>query len=139
MTVLPDSDQHQPPPSDYQLMLPNGWFRIALEPEHREQSVDALVKRQFSGVDDAPQLRQTLRKELLKQATEAFDEGGIELYISLQQAGALTVPASLLITLLSPQNHGANLPSVSELAESLAAEGRSGRTVSSSNSPQAQP
>ncbi|WP_406443246.1 hypothetical protein OHB14_30185 [Streptomyces sp. NBC_01613] len=130
MTVLPDSDQHQPPPSDYQLMLPNGWFRIALEPEHREQSVDALVKRQFSGVDDAPQLRQTLRKELLKQATEAFDEGGIELYISLQQAGALTVPASLLITLLSPQNHGANLPSVSELAESLAAEGRSGRTVS---------
>ncbi|MFI6661726.1 hypothetical protein ACIBL8_40115 [Streptomyces sp. NPDC050523] len=130
MTAIPTPDHQQQPPSDYQLMLPNGWFRIDLEPARRERSVDALVKRQFSGVDDAPQMRQTLRRELLKQATEAFDEGGIELYISLQQAGALTIPASLLISLLSPRDRGAAMPSIKDMAKALDAEGTSGRSVS---------
>lgn len=131
MNELRASDDVQPPPpSDYQLLLPEGWFRILLEPHQRERSVEALVKRQFNGVDDAPHLRRLLREELLARATDAFDEGGIELYISLQQAGALTIPASLLITLVRPRRPGAGLPSPTDLAQALGAESGAGQTIS---------
>ncbi|MCX4989243.1 MULTISPECIES: hypothetical protein [unclassified Streptomyces] len=132
MTSPLSQDLAQPPPSDYQLLLPDAWFRVALEPERRRQSVDALVNRQFDGVDNEPRLRRLLRQELLERATNAFDQGGIELYISLQRAGSLTIPASLLITLIPPRNPGAELPSLRELADELEAEGRQGRTVSMS-------
>lgn len=130
MTTSLDEERTQPPPSDYRLLLPDGWFRIDLEPERREQSVDALVSRQFSGIDNEPRLRRLVRQELFERASSAFDEGGIELYLSLQQAGVLTIPASLLITLVSPRQPGAALPSLPDLAESLEAEGGGGRTVS---------
>ncbi|MET8895020.1 hypothetical protein [Streptomyces albogriseolus] len=89
-------------PVDYQLLLPEGWFRIGIEPASRERSVDALVNRRFGGVDDAPHLKRRLRDKLLAQAAAAYDQGGIELYLSMKQAGALTVPASLLVMLLPP-------------------------------------
>lgn len=130
MTVLPPNERLKPPPSDYQLMLPSGWFRIPLEPQLRERSVDALVNKQFSGVDDAPHLRQTVRQELLERAAEAYEAGGLELYLSLQQAGPLTIPASLLITLVPPPRPGGAAPSLHDLAEILGAEGGEGRTVS---------
>ncbi|MFF0204151.1 hypothetical protein [Streptomyces sp. NPDC005017] len=117
------SAEHAPtvniPPYDYQLLLPDGWFRIRLEPENRERSMKALVNRRFAGVDDAPNLRRRLQESLRRQAAKAYDEGGIELYISLQQAGALTIPASLLITLVPVP-----LPSPETLADEL------GRTAS---------
>ncbi|MGW7241669.1 hypothetical protein [Streptomyces sp. NPDC054804] len=50
------------------------------------------MTRQFSGTDDVPHLRQLLREEMLERATDACDAGGIELYLSLQRAGALTFP-----------------------------------------------
>ncbi|WP_033319521.1 hypothetical protein [Streptomyces yerevanensis] len=118
------------PPADYQLLLPQGWFRVHIAPERREQSVDALLERQFKGIDNAPQIKMELRKELIRQAARAFDEGGIELYISLQQAGSLTIPASLLVTLVTPRDPKVPLPSLRDLAESLKAEGGKGRTVS---------
>ncbi|MET8132027.1 hypothetical protein ABZV24_08690 [Streptomyces sp. NPDC005251] len=130
MTAPIGKGRTQPPPSDYQILLPDGWFRITLEPEGRRQSVDGLVNRQFSGVDNEPRLRRLLRQELVERATDAFDRGGIELYISLQQAGSLTIPASLLITLIPPMNPGEQLPSLRELADILEAEGGEGRTVS---------
>ncbi|MFF1700323.1 hypothetical protein [Streptomyces sp. NPDC058252] len=130
MTIPLDDGRTQPPPSDYQLLLPEGWFRIALEPERRQQSVDALVNRQFNGVDNEPRLRRLLRQELLERATNAFDQGGIELYISLQQAGVLTIPASLLITLIPPRKLGEQLPSLHDLADALEAEAGQGHTVS---------
>ncbi|MDN3268479.1 hypothetical protein [Streptomyces sp. MA15] len=108
-------------PVDYELLLPEGWFRIGIEPASRECSVDALVDRRFSGVDNAPHLKKRLRNELLAQAAAAYHQGGIELYLSMQQAGALTVPASLLVTLLpsgrTPEAAGA---SVVELAAGTA-------------------
>jgi hypothetical protein len=93
-------------PTDYRLLLPEGWFRVRIEPELRERSVDALINRQFEGVDNAPHIKQQLRDSLLAQATAAFQDGGIELYLSLQKAGALTIPASLLITLLPQKSDG---------------------------------
>lgn len=93
-------------PDDYQLLLPEGWFRINLEPERREASIDALVERQFRGIEDAPHLKRQTRADLLKRAQDAYDNGGIELYLSLQQAGPLTIPASLLLTLAAPELPG---------------------------------
>ncbi|MDX3747854.1 hypothetical protein [Streptomyces sp. AK08-02] len=127
MTLMPQSDPT--PPADYQLLLPEGWFRVHITPERREQSVDALVERQFKGIDNAPQIKAQARQELIGQATRAFDEGGIELYLSLQQAGPLTVPASLLVALgLPPQ--GGRLPALHDIADRLAAEGKDSREVS---------
>ncbi len=114
-------------PSDYRLLLPDGWFRVRIDPEGRERSVDALVDRKFAGVDNAPHLKRQLRDELLTQATEAYRDGGIELYLSLQQAGPLTIPASLLITLLRPAP-GTALPDTAELARRLSA-GMEGETT----------
>ncbi|WP_437071070.1 hypothetical protein [Streptomyces sp. enrichment culture] len=118
------------PPRDYQLMLPDGWFRILLDPRHRERSVKALVNKRFSGADDAPNLRRQLQQELLHQATKAYEEGGIELYISLQRAGALTIPASLLITLVPARNAESALPSPQALADELQGTESDGRSVS---------
>ncbi|WP_329275813.1 hypothetical protein [Streptomyces sp. NBC_01451] len=127
MTSTPQSDPM--PPADYRLLLPEGWFRVDITPERREQSVDALVERQFKGIDNAPQIKAQVRQEMLGQAARAFDEGGIELYLSLQQAGPFTVPASLLIALgLPPQ--GGHLPALHDIADRLAAEEKDSREVS---------
>ncbi|MFJ4818835.1 hypothetical protein [Streptomyces sp. NPDC088801] len=108
------------PPTDYRLLLPEGWFRVHIDPELRERSVDALVSRQFEGVDNAPHLKRQLRESLLAQAAAAFRDGGIELYLSLQKAGALTIPASLLVTLLPPT--GGDQPSAQDIAARLSAD-----------------
>ncbi|MFJ4920891.1 hypothetical protein [Streptomyces sp. NPDC088725] len=105
------------PPSDYRLLLPDGWFRIDLTPQRREESVTALVEKQFAGYDSAPLLKEELRKDLKKRAAKAYRSGGIELYLSLQQAGPFTVPASLLVT-LAPLQHPEPLP-LEALAQSL--------------------
>jgi hypothetical protein len=109
------------PPTDYRLLLPEGWFRVRIEPELRERSVDALINRQFEGVDNAPHLKRQLRESLLAQAAAAFRGGGIELYLSLQQAGAFTIPASLLVTFL-PQPPGENQSTVQDIAARLSAD-----------------
>lgn len=127
MTLTPQSDPM--PPADYQLLLPEGWFRVHIAPERREQSVDALVERQFKGIDNAPQIKAQLRQDILRQAARAFDEGGIELYLSLQQAGPFTVPASLLVALALPPQ-GGRLPALDDIAGRLAAEGKDSREVS---------
>ncbi|MBV9025370.1 MAG: hypothetical protein JO362_16610 [Streptomycetaceae bacterium] len=114
-------------PTDYRLLLPDGWFRIDLSPERRERSVDALVKRQFNGVDDAPHLKRQARDELLGRAIKAYDNGGLELYLSLQQAGPMTIPASLLITFVPPQ-HPEGVPPEA-LMKYLTGNGPAGRHI----------
>ncbi|MDT3724307.1 hypothetical protein ROS62_05155 [Streptomyces sp. DSM 41972] len=96
MTTRPEHDE---PPSDYRLLLPDGWFRILLDPEQRDRSVDALVERRFQGIDNAPHLKDEMRADLRRRAAEAYHGGGIELYLSFQEAGPLTIPASLLVSL----------------------------------------
>ncbi|WAX78582.1 hypothetical protein [Streptomyces sp. KMM 9044] len=97
------------PPADYRLLLPEGWFRILLDPEQRDRSIDALVERQFHGIDNAPHLKDELRADLRNRAAKAHRGGGIELYLSLQEAGPFTVPASLLVS-LAPLRHAEPLP-----------------------------
>ncbi|MGV9984550.1 hypothetical protein [Streptomyces olivaceus] len=97
------------PPADYRLLLPEGWFRILLDPDQRDKSVDALVERQFRGIDNAPHLKEELRGDLRRRAAKAYRSGGIELYLSLQAVGPFTIPASLLVT-LAPLRHAEPLP-----------------------------
>ncbi|MFJ6690102.1 hypothetical protein [Streptomyces sp. NPDC091294] len=108
------------PPADYRLLLPEGWFRILLDPDQRDGSVDALVERQFRGIDNAPHLKEELRADLRRRAAKAYRGGGIELYLSLQAVGPFTVPASLLVT-LAPLRHAEPLPP-EDLARVLAEE-----------------
>ncbi|MEW2305774.1 hypothetical protein AB0958_38440 [Streptomyces sp. NPDC006655] len=121
VTANVDSTRSPASPADYRLLLPDGWFRVRIDPEGRERSVDALVDLQFAGVDNAPHLKRQLRDELLTQATAAYRDGGIELYLSLQQAGPLTIPASLLIMLVRPAS-GTVQPDPTELARRLSAD-----------------
>ncbi|MFF9125787.1 hypothetical protein ACF09J_21190 [Streptomyces sp. NPDC014889] len=109
------------PPGDYRLLLPDGWFRILLEPDQRNKSIDALVERQFRGIDNAPHLKEDLRRDLRRRAAKAHRSGGIELYLSLQEVGPFTIPASLLVT-LAPLRHPEPLP-LEALAQRFAAEG----------------
>jgi hypothetical protein len=126
---VPTANQPRPPPEpipgvprDYRIILPDGWFRIALEPGERERSARALADRQFHGLDNAPATKARLRDQLIRQAEAAWQAGGIELYLSLQQAAGLPLAASLLITLIAPPPDGPVTPA--QLAEASAAPGR---------------
>ncbi|WP_323379913.1 hypothetical protein [Streptomyces alkaliphilus] len=93
---------HDLPLVRYRILLPEEWYRIPLAPEECEEAVDRLVRQRFKGVDNAPHLKANARKELLDSAADARRNGGLEMYLCLQSAGPLTIPASLLITLLPP-------------------------------------
>ncbi|MFI7020737.1 hypothetical protein [Streptomyces sp. NPDC050164] len=117
--TAPEGSDSIAPPADYRLLLPEGWFRVLIDPELRQRSVDALINRQFEGVDNAPHLKRQLRESLLAQAAAAFRDGGIELYLSLQKADAFTIPASLLVTLLPPP--GGDQSTVQDISARLSA------------------
>ncbi|MEV8114090.1 hypothetical protein AB0O69_04270 [Streptomyces xiamenensis] len=99
-------------PDDYRLLLPEGWYRIPLEPERCVRSVDVLVERQFKGVDDAPHLKKRVRDELLDQADKAIQNGGIEMYLSLIQVGPVPASASLIVTFIGSGPPATDLESV---------------------------
>ncbi|GGJ52294.1 hypothetical protein [Streptomyces brasiliensis] len=120
-----------PPPGDYRLLLPEGWFRILLDPpDQRDKAVAALVERQFHGIDNAPHLKEDFRKDLRRRATKAARSGGIELYLSLQEVGPITIPASLLVT-FAPLRHPNPQPLPLEaLADALSTDAEGEATVS---------
>lgn len=88
----------------YRLVVPDGWYGIDLAPERREQSVAALVARQFSGADNVPHLKAQARRDLLARATATHEAGGIEMFLSLQQVAGVPVAASLVIFLVPPDD-----------------------------------
>ena len=77
--------------SGYRLVVPADWHGINLEPARREQSVTALVNRQFAGSPNASHLKAQARRELLARAAAAHEAGGIELFLSLQQVSGVSV------------------------------------------------
>lgn len=106
------------PTVQYRLITPQEWYQIPLTPGEREKSVDALVNRQFKGHDDAAAVKARLRAELLGQADSAYRNYGVELYLSLQSAGPMTIPASLLVTYLPA--HTVPAKTLAELADHAA-------------------
>jgi hypothetical protein len=93
-------------PRDYRLTVPDGWFRIPLEPDEREQAIRELTARQLRGLDGAPLMKARLRRHLADRAEAAWQVGGIELYLSLVAAGRLPLAASLLVTLVRLRRAG---------------------------------
>ncbi|MBD0842733.1 MULTISPECIES: hypothetical protein [unclassified Streptomyces] len=115
------SAQETDVPGDYRLLLPEGWFRVDLDPDRRDRSINALVERQFHGIDNAPHLKDEFREDLRRRAAKAHRSGGIELYLSLQEVGPFTIPASLLVT-LAPLQRPEPLP-LEALVRALAEDG----------------
>ncbi|QFR95032.1 hypothetical protein [Streptomyces tsukubensis] len=90
------------PPSDYRIVVPDGWFQLALEPEESDASALALAEQQFHGIDNAPHLKRELTRELQRQAREAYAAGGTELYLSTLVVGPVPLSSSLLISVPPP-------------------------------------
>ncbi|MGW0500373.1 hypothetical protein ACWD0Z_34570 [Streptomyces sp. NPDC003007] len=83
------------------LITPEDWYRIPLLPaDRREGSVNALIRRQFTGVDDQPVLRRKAQEQLLGTAEAAVEQGGVVLYLSFLEAGGIPLSASLLVSRL---------------------------------------
>ena len=83
---------------DVRVVLPDHWWVIPLwPPQARARSVERLLERQFTGVDDQPLLRADARRQLLAQADSAADSGGRLMALSLQRVGDIPVPASLVV------------------------------------------
>ncbi|MFF4898280.1 hypothetical protein [Streptomyces sp. NPDC001068] len=86
------------PPSDYGLLVPDGWFRIPLEPGSWKSPIRALADRVFDGQDDAVLLKREFAKAVGARAEEGYENGGVELYISTASIGPVPLSCSLLVT-----------------------------------------
>lgn len=107
-------------PSDYRLIVPEGWFRIPLDPGSRESAIKYLVDQQFRRLEGVSSLKHQAREQFAKMAQSAYLNGGMELYISLQSAAGLPLSASLVVT-LTPLHHQEDVAVPPErLAEVLA-------------------
>ncbi|MFD8815680.1 hypothetical protein ACFV23_30385 [Streptomyces sp. NPDC059627] len=91
------------PPADYGLVVPDGWFRIPLEPDGWKGPIRALTERVFDGRDDAVLLKREFSKALLARAEEGYENGGVELYISTTSIGPVPLSSSLLVTVVPPE------------------------------------
>ncbi|MFJ9560367.1 hypothetical protein ACIRQQ_10030 [Streptomyces fuscichromogenes] len=86
------------PPSDYGMLVPDGWFRIPLEPDGWKAPVRALAERVFEGQDDAVLLKREFVKAVGARAEEGYENGGVELYVSTTSIGPVPLSSSLLVT-----------------------------------------
>jgi hypothetical protein len=98
------------PPSDYRLFVPDGWFRIALDPALWEKRIHAFVERRFRGVDNAPHIKQQVRDQLCEQAVTAYANGGTELYLSMLAAAGIPIAAGLVVSYSPPPDGGEHPP-----------------------------
>lgn len=98
-------------PRRYELVVPQDWWRIPLEDEdRRRRSVRALVRRQFRGVDCDPRTRRELKEVLDNVADSGQRRGGVELYVSTGLDAGVPLPASLLVSVIRPEELGAGGP-----------------------------
>ena len=110
-------------PSDYRLVMPKGWFRIDLQPGMREPAVARLIDQQFPSTAATTSLKRQAGEQLLRMTQNAYSNGGLELYVSLQSAGGFPLPAALLITLAPPHDDINVTVDPSRLAETLSVGG----------------
>lgn len=119
----------QAPPRDYRLMIPShGWTRIALDPEVWPRRIQVMVDKQFRGIDNAPHLKAEMRGDLERRCQEAWEKGGIELYLGSMDVAGVPVSASLLVTLI-PRPAAQPRATLEQMALGLAVEGRDARVT----------
>lgn len=107
------------PPQDYNLVVPDGWFQLALDPEDRDRGIIALAEKQFRGVENAPHVKKEFMRDLQRKAKDAYNAGGTELYISILTIGPVPLASSLLISVPAP-DEWPDISDAEELAEHLA-------------------
>jgi hypothetical protein len=108
-------------------MVPaEGWTRIVLDPEVWPRRIGALVEKQFRGIDNAPHIKAEMRADLERRCRNAWEGGGVELYLVNMDIHGVPVAASLLVTLI-PRPDGQPKPSMEAMALGLTAEGRDAR------------
>ncbi|MGW6269959.1 hypothetical protein [Streptomyces sp. NPDC055060] len=56
------------PPSDYSVIVPDGWFQLPLDPDDCVRGIIALADQQFRGVDNAPHIKKQLMREMQRKA-----------------------------------------------------------------------
>ncbi|MFD3821823.1 hypothetical protein [Streptomyces sp. NPDC058625] len=121
-------DEELTPPKDYNLVVPDGWFKLSLDPELRDRHIIALAEHQFRGIDHAPLLKDQVMRELRKTAKDAYRAGGLELYLSTLQVGPLPLSSSLLISFPVPGTMPES-SSTQEVAGALSRRGADARVV----------
>jgi hypothetical protein len=102
----------------YQLVVPDEWFAVELDPRRRDGSVRALVNRQFAGIDNAPHLKAQARLELTAKAEAAYDAGGLDMFLSMQQLAGIPLAASLVVFVIPAPRDGSKA-TAEQMAESL--------------------
>ncbi|GAA1929628.1 hypothetical protein GCM10009837_64120 [Streptomyces durmitorensis] len=118
---MKNASEFTSPPSDYNVIVPDGWFQLPLNPEDRDRGIVALADQQFRGVDNAPHIKKQFMRELQRKAKDAYTIGGTELYISTLTVGQLPLSSSLLISIPGPEEWP-RISDVHELAEHLASK-----------------
>ncbi|MFD5648897.1 hypothetical protein [Streptomyces sp. NPDC127039] len=96
------ADQFPSPPTDYNVVVPDGWFQLALEPDDRDRGIVALAELTFRGQDNAPHLKKQFMQDLQRKAKDAYQVGGTELYLSTMTVGPVPLASSLLISVPGP-------------------------------------
>lgn len=126
---MPDSSESPAePPSDYSLIVPQGWFQLHLEPEERDRSILALAELQFKGIDNRPHLKEQLMRDLQRRAKDAHRVGGLELYLSTLTLGPIPLASSLLVS-MPPPGEWPSSGSTLEISDHLQSAGNDVSTV----------
>ncbi|MGW0824226.1 hypothetical protein [Streptomyces sp. NPDC002845] len=115
------ADQFTSPPKDYQVVVPDGWFQLPLDPDDRDRGIVALAELTFRGADNAPHLKKQFMRDLQRKAKDAYQVGGTELYLSTMSVGPVPLASSLLISVPRP-DEWPQTSDVEELAEHLAGQ-----------------
>ncbi|MCX5361626.1 hypothetical protein OG864_23235 [Streptomyces sp. NBC_00124] len=96
------ADQFSSAPTDYNVVVPDGWFQLSLDPEERDRGIIALAELTFRGQDNAPLLKKQFMEDLQRKAKDAYQVGGTELYLSTMAVGPVPLASSLLISVPGP-------------------------------------
>jgi hypothetical protein len=107
----------------YRLVVPDRWFTVDLDTGRRERSVRALVELQFAGIDNAPHLKAQAHEELLAKAEAAYETGGLDMFLSLQQIAGIPLAASLVVFLIPAPADG-RTADAGQLARTLRGDDR---------------
>ncbi|MFC8001920.1 hypothetical protein ACFUCH_02445 [Streptomyces olivaceus] len=115
------AEQFTSPPEDYNVVVPDGWFQLPLDPEERDRGIIALAELTFRGLDNAPHLKKEFMRDLQRKAKNAYTVGGTELYLSTMSVGPVPLASSLLISVPNPDEWPPTADA-EELAEHLAGQ-----------------
>jgi len=122
---MKSADQFTSAPKNYNVVVPDGWFQVSLDPDDRDRSIVALAELTFRGVDNAPHIKQEFMRDLQRKAKDAYRVGGTELYLSTLTVGPVPLASSLLISVPGP-DEWPQTSDADELAEHLLGQSTGG-------------